>query len=180
MANSILKTNELFKIAGINPHEKFPTLQSQCNYTIQSINPIYYEIAAVWLPTGQENKVSSSAGSLDVQARDGSCCQFTAAYAAAETQFSFKPITEGEITLKFTGHVDMHAFENSVTFKLEEMNGGIIIDDKKWTVEEAGQLEIDEELSYTVNPSSEYRITLTATVNCGEITGAWSRLILTI
>lgn len=175
MVESIQKTNEFFKITGIAPHDENPSPIFQSSYMIQSIDPISYEIASIWQPTGQETKASSSAGSLEVQAKDGGLIQFSGTSATAETRFDFIP-TVNNITLKFVGHVEMHAFENSVTFKLVEINGNIEVGSKVWTVEETGQLEIQENLSYAVMAGTEYRITLTAEVNCGDTSGVRSIL----
>ena len=180
MSESIQKISEFFKITGMAPHDENPGPQFQSSYMIQSINPISYEISSIWQPTGQTAKASSSAGSLEVQAIDGGLIQFTGTSATAETRYDFKPININSITLKFVGHVEMHAFENSVTFKLVKIDGNVEVGSKIWTVEEAGQLEIQENLSYAVTAGSEYRITLTAGINTGDTSGVRSILKATL
>ena len=59
------------------------------------------------------------------------------------------------LIIHFTGQVDMHAFENSLTFKLFKVGGAVEVDKKIWTTEQA--LTIDASIScQNLEPGSIY------------------------
>lgn len=179
MVDSIQKTHEYFKITGKAPFNNEVNPPPPSQYLIESIQPVSCEVTSVWHPTGQENKVSSSASSLEVKAQDGSCSTFTGAEATAETRYDFKP-TVYSIALSLKGHVDMHAFENSLMFNLSKIDDNSIVASKTWKTEESQGYNIGEQVSCSVVPGSEYRITLKAIVICGDSPGARSNLKVTI
>lgn len=176
MGKLLQKTAELYKISGLVTHNENPNPEFHNQYSIQSINLISFEMTSTWGPTGEPNKVSSSAGPLEVEAKDGSCCQSTGNKATAEANYEFKSISLDEISLTITGHVEQHSFENSVSLTLLDLDESKVIGNKEWTVEEAGQLDLNENLTYNISIGSNYRLTLIAMVNCGDTTGARSHL----
>lgn len=175
--------SELFTITGCtNPSDN---LRQSSSYSITTNYPVSYEVSSPWtlMETGNIGnvKVSSSAKSLEIEAKDESCETFTCANATAEAILNFKQINN-TITLDFSGYVDMHYFENEVNYKFEHISSDgsiVLLDSKKWTTEmseEHGSSDrfiIKEQAIYkNSEPDSSYRIRLFGKVSCGDNPGA--------
>ena len=172
MVPSIIKVGEYFKITGTAPWDAGQSHSS--HYYVERLCPVTHEVSAIWQPDNQGYTMSSHAKSLDVQASDGSPSEFTGAQATAETHYDFIPLTD-EITLNFTGQVDMHEFENSLTFKLIKVDGNLEVDGRIWKAEHV--LNVDESITCKgLSPGSIYRILLAARVLCGDTPGVTAHL----
>ena len=172
MEQRIIKVSEFFKITGSAPWDEGQNPSSY--YFLESLCPVAHEVSAIWQPDNQAYTLSSYANSLDVQASDGSRSEFTGAQATAETHYDFIPLTDA-LTLKFTGQVDMHEFENSLTFKLIRVDGNLEVEGRIWKAEHV--LNVDESIDCAgLVPGSIYRVLLAAKVLCGDTPGVTSRL----
>ncbi len=143
---------------------------SPVSYSLQGPNPVSGSASAqflnendVWVPT----YVESSAGDFSVEAIDGSWWTFTGSYALARSEYVFRPL-ESELPLHFTGQVEMHSFENEVSFELYDEESSVLIDAQTWTTDWWYPLQIDWLGEYTVDPTREYRLIMRARVAPGD------------
>jgi hypothetical protein len=149
------------------------------SYDMTNMFPVSGTASALWWDDGPYtssdpgiNTVSSYAGNLCVIAVDESCWTFTGSYAYAESTYIFEPQTTC-LPIRFTGLVEMHEFENEVSFSL---TGDGVNDSYVWTTEEPGSLPIDITKVYSVNPGSCYELTLYAQVFVGDCPNVTSSL----
>ena len=145
------------------------------SYDSTSIFPVSGTASSLWWDEGPFtpsspgiNTVSSYAGNLAVYATTDNCWIFTGSSAYAESTYVFRPNTV-YLPIHFTGYVDMHAFENEVSFSLV---GDGIMDSHVWVTESSSGFPIDLLAVYSVNPGSIYELTLHAHVSAGD--GPWA------
>jgi hypothetical protein len=158
------------------------------SYDITNNSPINGSAAALWWGEHYSeenpgtNRVFSSAGNFGVSAADQSCWTFTGSYAKAKSDYIFKPMTS-QLEIAFTGGVQMHAFENWVSFILYDITNEFQLDSNVWKTEGYGYIGaglsgpiINEVRNYSVSPLHQYRLELYAQVDIGDTPGVTSHL----
>jgi len=112
---------------------------------------------------------------MKVRATVNSQETFTPVESEAEAVSLFIP-AQSDITLHFAGKVEMHEFENEVSFELRDATGGIV-QQKKWTMEESQVRNIEEDIPINnLSSGASYSLQLYARVVCGDNPQATSEL----
>ena len=185
MSDSVETIRERFKIHGhVETNLPEPDYTSGY-YRSESLRPVAGESACIWEmehgPTPQEeNRVSSEANHLEVEAAKHSYDTDRGTSAIAETRYRFKPL-EGSISLDFEGFVDMHAWENYVQFELQNGDGQVIVC-KRWPNDDPQSSETihEQDVVYgDLAAGQEYCMVLLARVSCGDQADGRSHLKVT-
>jgi hypothetical protein len=119
------------------------------------------------------NEVAAAAGNFGVYAADRSGWIFTGCHAFAESSYWFKPL-DNSILLEIDGTVELHEFENAVSFALYDVTNASELVSQTWTTEETIRVQWSQTLF--LNPEYEYRLDLHAHVYPGDVPGVTSSL----
>lgn len=119
-----------------------------------------------------------------VVAKDESTKTFSGSKAYAEVSCSMRAFSNTphlyDLGIHFTGKVEMHEFENYLSFEFKNRLDGTVIASKIWKTENSGGLKIDEVINLKIMTETDYIVTLKAQVDCGDNPKAVSELDMDI
>lgn len=114
---------------------------------------------------------------LKVRSQDRSTDAFTNSQSESEASTNFIAGVSS-LSLKFTGRVEWHEFENEVSYELRDKADNLI-KQNKWTTENSDGLIIQDTIQIdNLVIGNEYKICLHAGVKCGDRPGAVSELVV--